>query len=215
MARGKTRKFYAVAVGHEPGVYDTWELCRAQVNQCPGARFKSFASRADAEAFVAAPRSGDGSSSPAAHVRACTGAEYTGAPAWVIRVRASGYAQGTPDAYGTYTLSIAEGAAPPQVIRSPPLPGATVNQAVIHACAAAIDHVALHCRGEGSAVVAHTNKYVHETFARHVQYSANAADAVGALAKNQAHWLVLAEAVHRLAPPLPAVALVLGYEALE
>lgn len=50
------RRFYVVWEGREPGVYDSWEECEAQVNGYPGAKYKSFSSQADA---VAAFR-GDG-----------------------------------------------------------------------------------------------------------------------------------------------------------
>ena len=45
-------KFYAVRQGHTPGVYLTWSACEAQVKGYPGAKFKSFATRQEAEAFV-------------------------------------------------------------------------------------------------------------------------------------------------------------------
>lgn len=46
------RKFYVVWEGREPGVYDNWEDCQAQVEGFPGAKYKSFKSQAEAvEAF--------------------------------------------------------------------------------------------------------------------------------------------------------------------
>ena len=36
------RKFYVVWVGHNPGIYDTWEECQAQVKNFPGARYKAY-----------------------------------------------------------------------------------------------------------------------------------------------------------------------------
>lgn len=48
----KRKKYYTVWVGREPGVYDDWEDAREQVENFPGARFKSFDSpEAAAEAF--------------------------------------------------------------------------------------------------------------------------------------------------------------------
>jgi viroplasmin and RNaseH domain-containing protein len=35
-------KYYVVFAGRSPGVYETWEECKAQVDKFPGARFKSF-----------------------------------------------------------------------------------------------------------------------------------------------------------------------------
>ncbi|KAF1917810.1 ribonuclease H-like domain-containing protein [Ampelomyces quisqualis] len=48
----KTPKFYAVAVGHVPGVYTDYPSVQAQTKDCPGARQQSFATRAEAEAYV-------------------------------------------------------------------------------------------------------------------------------------------------------------------
>jgi ribonuclease HI len=45
-------KFYAVREGHSPGVYLTWEACEAQVKGYPNAKFKSFRTKKEAEAFV-------------------------------------------------------------------------------------------------------------------------------------------------------------------
>ncbi len=44
------RKFYVVWAGHSPGIYDSWEECKAQVENFPGARYKSFSSQDEATA---------------------------------------------------------------------------------------------------------------------------------------------------------------------
>uniref|UniRef100_A0A8C1MGL5 Ribonuclease H1 n=2 Tax=Cyprinus carpio TaxID=7962 RepID=A0A8C1MGL5_CYPCA len=44
--------FYAVRKGFRPGVYQTWEQCKHQVDKFPSAVFKKFASEQDAWAFV-------------------------------------------------------------------------------------------------------------------------------------------------------------------
>ncbi|MDC7251171.1 ribonuclease H family protein [Wohlfahrtiimonas chitiniclastica] len=46
------QKYYAVRVGRQPGIYQTWAECQAQTNGFKGAVFKSFPSLADAEAFL-------------------------------------------------------------------------------------------------------------------------------------------------------------------
>ena len=46
------KKYYAVRVGKVPGVYFTWDDCKAMVDEYPGAKYKSFTSLAEAEAFV-------------------------------------------------------------------------------------------------------------------------------------------------------------------
>jgi ribonuclease HI len=45
----KTTKFYVVFTGREPGIYKTWEECKAQVDRFPSASFKSFSTMEDAE----------------------------------------------------------------------------------------------------------------------------------------------------------------------
>ncbi len=45
-------KYYAVRTGKKPGVYMKWEECKAMVHGFPGAVYKSFPTRAQAEKFV-------------------------------------------------------------------------------------------------------------------------------------------------------------------
>ncbi|KAJ9641897.1 hypothetical protein H2199_005111 [Coniosporium tulheliwenetii] len=45
-------KFYAVRVGHTPGIYHSWADCMAQIKGFKNASFKSFPSLTEAEAFV-------------------------------------------------------------------------------------------------------------------------------------------------------------------
>lgn len=42
------RKFYVVWEGREPGIYEDWEDCLAQVDGFPGAKYKSFKSQEEA-----------------------------------------------------------------------------------------------------------------------------------------------------------------------
>ena len=50
------QKWYVVWVGNNPGIYDSWEECKAQVDGYPGARYKSFNNQTEAtEAY----RNGD------------------------------------------------------------------------------------------------------------------------------------------------------------
>jgi ribonuclease HI len=49
------KRFYAVAVGRKPGIYEQWEGSKgaaAQVENFPGAKFKGFAAREDAENWI-------------------------------------------------------------------------------------------------------------------------------------------------------------------
>lgn len=45
----KKAKYYVVWSGNLPGVYDTWEDCKAQIHGVKGAIYKSFKSREEAE----------------------------------------------------------------------------------------------------------------------------------------------------------------------
>lgn len=45
-------KYYAVRKGRTPGVYTTWEACKAMVDGYPGAQYKSFRTRGEAEEFA-------------------------------------------------------------------------------------------------------------------------------------------------------------------
>lgn len=46
------KKYYAVKKGKTPGVYLTWEDCKAQVDGFSGAVYKSFPTKAEAEDFA-------------------------------------------------------------------------------------------------------------------------------------------------------------------
>jgi len=45
----KKQKFYVVWEGRKPGVYPTWDACKAQVDGVAGAKYKSFEDAAEAE----------------------------------------------------------------------------------------------------------------------------------------------------------------------
>lgn len=45
-------KFYAVRKGHIPGVYNSWDECKQQVNGFPGAEYKSFTNPNDANNYL-------------------------------------------------------------------------------------------------------------------------------------------------------------------
>jgi ribonuclease HI len=53
------KKFYAIAVGRKPGIYGNWPAAQAQVKGYPGAKFKGFPTRAEAEQWLDNP-SGSG-----------------------------------------------------------------------------------------------------------------------------------------------------------
>lgn len=47
------KKVYAVKAGRKPGIYNTWDEAKAQVDGFAGAKYKGFTSIAEAEAFMA------------------------------------------------------------------------------------------------------------------------------------------------------------------
>jgi len=52
-------KFYVVWQGHKTGIFTDWETCRQQVQGVTGAKYKSFATRSEAEAaFKSGPTAG-------------------------------------------------------------------------------------------------------------------------------------------------------------
>lgn len=46
------KKYYAVRAGRRTGIFETWDECRAQTTGFKGASFKSFPTRAEAEAYM-------------------------------------------------------------------------------------------------------------------------------------------------------------------
>lgn len=47
-----SQKFYAVKVGRVPGIYRTWEECKAQTDKYPCNAYKSFVTKKEAEAYM-------------------------------------------------------------------------------------------------------------------------------------------------------------------
>jgi ribonuclease HI len=50
--KGTEEKFYGIAVGHNPGVYDTWTAAQEQIKDVKGPKYKKFGTREEAEDFV-------------------------------------------------------------------------------------------------------------------------------------------------------------------
>ncbi len=46
----KKQKYYVVWQGVEPGIYDSWAACQAQIKGYPNARYQAFTSKAEAQA---------------------------------------------------------------------------------------------------------------------------------------------------------------------
>ena len=59
------KKVYAVKKGRTPGIYMTWDDCRAQVDGFQGAEYKSFADAGEAAAYLGIEASGAGTAETA------------------------------------------------------------------------------------------------------------------------------------------------------
>lgn len=49
MGKRKRKKYYVVWKGHNPGIYESWDACKSQVQGVVGAQYKAFADKAEAE----------------------------------------------------------------------------------------------------------------------------------------------------------------------
>lgn len=67
----KGKKYYVVWVGARPGIYENWDEARAQVAGYPGAKYKSFPTRVEAEAAF--------KDNPARHIVSKTGQQAVAA----------------------------------------------------------------------------------------------------------------------------------------
>ena len=47
-----SKKYYAVQIGRIPGIYGTWDECKAQIDGVSGAKYKSFPSLEEAERYM-------------------------------------------------------------------------------------------------------------------------------------------------------------------
>lgn len=96
-------KYYAVQIGKTPGVYDTWDECKKQIEGVKGAKYKSYPNKEDAEKFVRGELDYDkkvkeevtisekvysfvdGSFNPATNVYGCGGFLVVGTEKYVIQ----------------------------------------------------------------------------------------------------------------------------------
>jgi ribonuclease HI len=70
MSKSK-KKYYVVWVGAKPGIYESWDQAKAQIAGFPGAKYKSFSTKAEAErAYRQAPSNHIGKGSGSAKSKA-------------------------------------------------------------------------------------------------------------------------------------------------
>lgn len=78
----RTKKYYVVWVGHNPGIYDSWEECKQQIAEFKGAKYKSFQGKEEAiEAFrnnhdLYLKQAGTNTSKPKATIDSLAGPRY-------------------------------------------------------------------------------------------------------------------------------------------
>lgn len=53
------KKLYAVRKGKQPGIYSTWEACKAAVDGYPGAEYRGFATEEEARGYLGGTGSGE------------------------------------------------------------------------------------------------------------------------------------------------------------
>ena len=98
------KKFYAVKNGRTPGLYKTWAECQRQVQGYPGALFKGFVTRAEAEAYLGGA-SGSAPAKPVAEPGVCCiyvdGSYFQGHYSWGMAVYRDGKLIHTANGLGT------------------------------------------------------------------------------------------------------------------
>jgi ribonuclease HI len=83
------RKYYVVWKGRKTGIFSDWQACSAQVSGFPGARYKAFATRAEAErAFTASYA--DHIGKPASSQKWLFASHPPQAESWVVDAACSG-----------------------------------------------------------------------------------------------------------------------------
>ncbi len=97
-------KFYAVAAGRTTGIFTSWPEAQAQVNEFPGAVFKSFKTKKEAEAFLADPvlgaKPGTGKKQKSSHVLDSTDAPIYAEGTIVVYTDGSAIGNPGPGGYG-------------------------------------------------------------------------------------------------------------------
>jgi len=109
------QKFYVVWEGRERGIFTDWDRCKAQIDRFTGARYKSFKTRAEAEAAFRGPSEASiGKAAPAARKfsgkgpRTYTAAEVADLP-MQVKIFADGGCEPNPGHAGSGVAVYREG----------------------------------------------------------------------------------------------------------
>ena len=150
--RGK--KYYAVKAGRKTGIFLTWDACEEQVKGYPGAKFKGFPSRADAEAWLG-ETTGPKESAPAED--AWEKAEDTD-----YVVYTDGSCLKNPDGPGGWAAVIVDSSTGEREELYGGSPSTTNNRMELSAAIAALSHVS-----EGKSISLYTDsQYMKNAFTR-------------------------------------------------
>lgn len=165
------KKYYAIARGRVPGIYDNWPQAHAQVSGFPGARYKGFASRGEAEAWLKEPVSPGGMGRPKA-VKVRTAPVAAPLRLGAVLVYSDGGARFNPGP-GGYGVIIIEDGRPREL--SGGYRHTTNNRMELMGCIVALDSLA----GLDKPIVVHTDS----------QYVVNGISKGWALSWRKRGWL--------------------------
>lgn len=143
-------KFYAVAVGRTTGIFTAWSVAEAQVKGYAGARYKSFSSRQEAEAWLREPHSGNTRPAGRAPDEKPRTGQPAALPANALLIYTDGGAIGNPGP-GGYGIVICDG--PSRRELSGGYRQTTNNRMEMTACIVALREVA----GCGRPIVIHSD----------------------------------------------------------
>lgn len=131
-------KFYVVWKGHNPGVYDTWEACKKEVENFPGALYKGFPDKVSAEEAFAKGFSGFEKKSDRTHPLSPLSSNPPLSPAIAVDAACSGN-PGKMEYQGVFVDFGTEPATTTTLFKSPVFENGTNNigefLAIVHALA--------------------------------------------------------------------------------
>ena len=131
-------KYYVVWKGHTPGVYDSWEICKKEIDGFPGALYKGFPDKAGADAAYAKGFSGFEKAETASKPNPMVAAVKPLTPAIAVDAACSGN-PGKMEYQGVFVDFGTESPTTTQLFKSPVFENGTNNigefLAIVHALA--------------------------------------------------------------------------------
>jgi ribonuclease HI len=98
------KKFYAVRSGHKPGIYQTWEECKAQVDGYSNADYKGFATLKDAQAYLGIEAKFESPRPPKSQIPLEVGRDEEGRKQVIIYTDGACTGNPGPGGYGTVLI---------------------------------------------------------------------------------------------------------------